>query len=437
MIEMLKAMIIDFQEAELATGVARRLKVETVPGKATVCIGVRRSGKSVFMCQIIQQLLDSGISRENILYLNFFDDRLHDLGRDKLKLILEAYFSLYPDKKSTEKIYCFFDEIQMVEGWEPFVDRLMRTEKCQVYITGSSARMLSKEVATHMRGRALSWEIFPFSFREFLDYKGIEIDKHLSTKNRLHIQKAFEAYWQTGGFPEVVGLEKHMRIKTHQEYFNTVLFRDLIERHDISHPKAVTDLSHWLVDNTASLYSINNLTGYLKSLGHKVPKSAVSDYLEWFEDAYFLFTVRIFDASLARSNTNPKKIYCIDHSMVTSVASGILVNSGHLLENLVFTALRRAYPNIYYHRTKSGREVDFIVQLKDRSKILIQVCETMADPQIRKREIAALGEAMLEMKMKSGTIVTRNEEEQIKVDAGEIAVVPAWNFLLNLSEPRE
>ena len=104
MIEMLKAMIIDFQEAELATGVARRLKVETVPGKATVCIGVRRSGKSVFMCQIIQQLLDSGISRENILYLNFFDDRLHDLGRDKLKLILEAYFSLYPDKKSTEKI---------------------------------------------------------------------------------------------------------------------------------------------------------------------------------------------------------------------------------------------------------------------------------------------------------------------------------------------
>jgi len=437
MIEMLKAMILDFQEAELATGVARRLKVETVPGKATVCIGVRRSGKSVFMCQIVQQLLDSGISQENILYLNFFDDRLHDLGRDKLKLILEAYFSLYPDKKNTEKIYCFFDEIQMVEGWEPFVDRLMRTEKCQVYITGSSARMLSKEVATHMRGRALSWEIFPFSFREFLDYKGIEIDRHLSTKNRLHIQKAFEAYWQTGGFPEVVGLEKHMRIKTHQEYFNTVLFRDLIERHDISHPKAVTDLSHWLVDNTASLYSINNLTGYLKSLGHKVPKSAVSDYLEWFEDAYFLFTVRIFDASLARSNTNPKKIYCIDHSMVTSVASGILVNSGHLLENLVFTALRRAYPNIYYHRTKSGREVDFIVQLKDRSKILIQVCETMADPQIRKREIAALGEAMLEMKMKSGTIVTRNEEEQIKVDAGGIAVVPAWNFLLNLSEPRE
>src|SRR3989339_1559642 len=131
----------------------------------------------------------------------------------------------------------FFDEIQVVSGWESFIDCLMRTEKCQVYITGSSARMLSKEIATQMRGRALSWEIFPFSFREFLDCKGIKTEKNLSTKNRLHVQKAFEEYWQTGGFQEVVGLEKSMRIKTHQVYFNSVLFRDLIERHDISHPK--------------------------------------------------------------------------------------------------------------------------------------------------------------------------------------------------------
>ena len=153
-----------------------------------------------------------------------------------------------------------------------------------------------------------------------------------------------------------------LRIKTHQEYFNAMLFRDLVERHDISHPKAVTDLAHWLVDNTGSLYSINNLTGYLKSLGHKAPKSAVSDYLEWFEDAYVLFTVRIFDASLARANTNPKKIYCVDHALVTSISSGILVNSGHLLENLVFTALRRVTPDIFYYKTKAGREVDFIVK---------------------------------------------------------------------------
>ncbi|MCF6267956.1 MAG: hypothetical protein L3J57_15670 [Desulfuromusa sp.] len=197
-----------------------------------------------------------------------------------------------------------------------------------------------------MRGRALSWEIFPFTFQEFLDYKGIESDAPLSSRKRLIIQKAFEGYWKTGGFPEVAGFEQMLRLKTHQEYFNAMLFRDLVERHDISHPKAVTDLAHRLVDNISSLYSINNLTGYLKSLGHKAPKASVSNYLEWFEDAYILFSVRIFDASLARANTNPKKIYCIDHALVTSVSSGILINSDHLLENLVFIALRRLTPEL-------------------------------------------------------------------------------------------
>jgi len=431
MIEILKEIILDFQEADLSTGVPRRIEVTPVAGKATVYIGVRRSGKSVFMFQLIKRLLDAGIPRQNILYLNFFDDRLYSLQHENPGVILEAYFSLYPEKKSTEKVYCFFDEIQVVSGWEPFIDRLMRTEKCEVTLTGSSAQMLSKEIATQMRGRALSWEIFPFSFREFLDFKGIISDGPLSTKKRLTIQKAFEEYWETGGFPEVVGLDRMLRIKIHQEYFNAMLFRDLVERHDIAHPKAVKDLAHWLVENTAALYSINNLTGYLKSLGHNAPKSAISDYLEWFDDAYILFTVRIFDASLARANTNPKKIYFIDHALVTSVSSGILVNSGHLLENLVFIALRRITPDIFYYKNKSGREVDFIAQRPDRSRILVQVCESMADPQTRKREITALSEAMTELGLKEGSIVSRKDEEQLHVESGIINVVPVWRFLLS------
>jgi len=437
MLDILKEMILDFQEIDIPTGVPRRVDISPVSGKTTVCIGVRRSGKSTFMFQLMQRLQDSGVSRRNILYLNFFDDRLHSLHHDSLGVILEAYFSLYPEKKNAEKVYCFFDEIQVVPGWEPFIDRLMRTEKCEVYITGSSAQMLSREIATQMRGRALSWEIFPFSFREFLDYKGIESDGPFSTKKRLTIRKAFEEYWETGGFPEVAGLDRMLRIKTHQEYFNAMLFRDLVERHDISHPKAVTDLAHWLMDNTGSLYSVNNLTGYLKSLGHKAPKSAVSDYLEWFEDAYVLFTVRIFDASPARANTNPKKIYCVDHALVTSISSGILVNSGHLLENLVFTTLRRITPDIYYYKTKAGREVDFIAQQQDRSRMLVQVCESMADPQTRKRETTALAEAMAELKLAQGAIVTRGEEEQIQVESGKIDVVPAWRFLLSVQNVQE
>lgn len=433
MINLLKEIILDSHEAALPTGVPRRVDVTPVSGKATVCIGVRRSGKSTFMFQLMQRLFAAGVQRQNILYLNFFDDRLHRLQHDHLGIILEAYFSLFPEKKNTEKIYCFFDEIQVVPGWEPFIDRLMRTEKCEVYITGSSAQMLSREIATQMRGRALSWEMFPFSFREFLDCKGIEHDGPLSTRKRLMVQKAFEEYWQTGGFPEVAGLDRLLRIKTHQEYFHAMLFRDLVERHDISHPKAVADLAHWLVDNTASLYSVNSLTGYLKSLGHKAPKPAVSDYLAWFEDAYVLFTVRIFDASLARTHTNPKKIYCIDHALVTSVSSGILVNSGHLLENLVFISLRRITPDIFYFKSRAGREVDFIALMPDRSRMLVQVCETMADPQTRKREVTALTEAMAELQLAEGLIVTRGDEEQIQVEAGKISVVPAWRFLLQLS----
>jgi len=160
----------------------------------------------------------------------------------------------------------------------------------------------------------------------------------------------------------------------------------------------------------------------------------VSDYLGWFEDAYFLFTVRIFDASLARSNTNPKKIYCIDHALVTSVSSGILVNSGHLLENLVFKALRRIHPEIYYYRTKTGREVDFIVPLCGRPPMLLQVCGSLAEPQTRKRETAALSEAMVELGLKNGIIVTRNEEERIDSETGTIEVIPAWRYLLDLPE---
>jgi len=386
------------------------------------------------MFQLIQRLLASGVSRQNILYLNFFDDRLHALQHENLGVILEAYFSLYPEKKNTETVYCFLDEIQVVLGWEPFIDRLMRTEKCEVYLTGSSARMLAKEIATQMRGRALSWELFPFSFREYLDYKGLDSHDPLSTKKRLTIQNAFEEYWETGGFPEVLGLESRLRIKIHQEYWGAMLFRDLVERHDISHPKAVADLAHWLVDNSGSLYSINNLTGYLKSLGHKVPKSTVADYLEWFHDAYIMFTVRIYDASLARANSNPKKVYCIDHSLVRSVASGILVNSGHLLENLVFVALRRVTPDIYYYKTRTGREVDFITRSQDQSHTLVQVCESLADPRTHKRETVALAEAMSELGLDHATIVTRGDETHLTVDSGIIHVVPIWRFLLDFEK---
>ena len=436
MLEVLKALILDFQEGSLETGVPRRLGVRAVPGKATVCIGVRRSGKTTFFFQLIDRLLKKGVSRENILYLNFFDDRLHGLEREGLGLVVDAYFSLFPEKKNKEKVYFFFDGVQAVRGWEPFVDRLMRTERCQVYLTGSSAKMLSKEIATQMRGRALTWEVFPFSFREFLDFQGVALSRGFSSRTKALVRKGFEDYWERGGFTETAGVDGRLRVRIHQEYFHAILYRDLVERHDISHPRAVLDLARRLVDHVGSLYTVNSLFGYLKSLGHKLPKTAVSDYLDWFEDAFFLFTVRKFDASYARSKVNPKKIFCVDHALVRSVGSGVLVNSGHLLENLVFLGLRRYGAEVFYFRTRRGREVDFLVQGLGGDPLLVQVCETLADPETRKRELAALEEAMAELGLGKGMVVTRNEEGEIRSSSGEIRILPAWRFLLDLPEGR-
>lgn len=432
MLDTIRSIILDLQELDLKTGVPRRLEITSVPGKATILIGVRRSGKSTCLFQIMDRLKKDGVRRENILYLDFFDDRLHDLHQGDLGRITEAYYSLYPTKKNTETVYCFFDEIQMLEGWEPFVDRLLRTEQCEIYLTGSSSKMLSREIATQMRGRAVSWELFPFSFREFLDFKGIVVDGPLSTAKRLMVQKAFDEYFETGGFPEVAGLSSRIRLRIHQEYFQAILFRDLVERYDVSHPRAISDLAHRLMDNVASLYSVNSLTAYLRSLGHKIPKTSVSDYLQWFEDAHFLFTVRLYDTSLTRSNANPKKIYCVDHGLVTSTSSGILVNSGHLLENLVFVSLRRMTSSIGYFKTEKAGEVDFVARRADRSLMLVQVCESLANPGTRKREIRSLDQAMTELGLGSSFIVTRNQQEDVDVGGRRVKIVPAWRFLLDL-----
>jgi len=391
------------------------------------------------MRQTIRRLLDRGVPRRNIVEINFFDDRLHGLRHSGPGLVAEAYYSLYPEIKSKETVYFFFDEIQEIAGWEPFVDRLLRSEKCQVYMTGSSARMLSGEIATQMRGRALAWELFPFSFPEFLDRNQIAADLQLSSRKRLLVEKAFGEFWAAGGFPEVFGLSEAMRVAIHQEYLKAVILRDVVERHDVSHPRAVADLAHRLLDNVAALHSVNRLTGFLKSLGHKVPKASVSDYLDWFEEAYFLFPVRLYDPSLSRSMANPRKVYCVDHALVTSTSSGILVNSGHLLENLAFVAIRRDCQDVYYYRTRTGKEVDFVVPRRGAPPLLLQVCESLADPGTRKREIDALAEAMRELDLGSALVVTRSETDRLHVGGRTVDVVPVWRFLLerisNVSPP--
>ena len=222
LLTLLKEMIADFQADPPEVGAERSLRLQTMPRKATVCIGVRRSGKTTLLFQHIRRLLDDGIPMENIVYLNFFDDRLRSLNRDSLHLVSEAYYSLFPEKKGTEKVWFFLDELQCVPGWEAYADRLLRTENCEVFISGSSAQLLSSEIATQMRGRSLSWELFPFSFAEFVRARGVNPSSPPTSKRRLTLIKLFDAYWQTGGFPEVLGTSDRIRVMTHQEYLNAM-----------------------------------------------------------------------------------------------------------------------------------------------------------------------------------------------------------------------
>ena len=438
--EILSEIILDSLEFRPDAGIPRSLEITHISGKATICTGVRRAGKSTYLFQVIDRLVSDGVDPRNILYLNLFDDRLHGLGSDNLHLILEAYYGLYPEKKNRETVYFFFDEIQVVPGWESFVDRLLRSEKSEVWLSGSSAEMLSKEIGTRMRGRALSWEIFPFSFEEFLRGRDVEVATaaggKVSTGTRLLLQREFEEYRSRGGFPEVVNLERRLRVKVHQEYFNAILYRDMVERHNISHPNALLDLAHRLVANVGSLYSLNKLKSYLDSLGHTVPKGSISDYLRWFEDAYFLFSLQIYDASVARRKANPRKIYAIDHGLVTSISHRILVNTGHLLENMIFVGLRRVTPEIYYYRTEKGHEVDFIYIMPDGSRHLLQVAASLDAGETEEREVRALRSAMKEIGVDRGTIVTLSEERVIEVDEGVVEVVAAWRFLLRHDRQR-
>jgi len=421
--------LLDGQDRDLTVGTRRHLRYEWVSGKAFVCIGVRRCGKSTLLDQIMHALVEEGVSRQNILYVNFFDDRLDAQRHGQLGDVIEAYYDLYPAKRGREKVYCFLDEIQMCEQWEPFVERLLRAENCEVFLTGSSSRMLSKEIATQMRGRAVTWELFPFSFREFLDRRSIPYAR-ISSRVGSSIRQGFAAFWECGGFPEVADMSARLRLMTHQEYFKTIVHRDVVERNDAAHPQAVLDLALRLINQVGSMYSINSLTGYLKSLGHKTTKTFVGACTAWLEDAYVLFPVKIFHPSLSVQNANTRKIYCADHAMVRSVSSGVLVNAGHLLENLVFCHLRSMTNRIHYYRTGKGREVDFIWQRDGVDWQLVQVCETLVAPDTRNREIAALQDAMLECKIGEATIVTRNEDEKIETAEGIIRVVPVWRYLL-------
>ena len=406
----------------------REQQIEVLDGVVTIVMGVRRCGKSTLMETIMEKLVNDGVPRENIVWINFADERLLSLRQGGWDTIHNVYYSTYPEKRRKEKVYFFFDEIQIYPNWELFVERLRRDENCEIYITGSSARMLAKEIGTCLRGRTLSWELFPFSFSEYLIRCGVT-KAIKGSDRRLATQKAWEGYKAEGGFPAVFGTSPTMRRQLHQEYFNALLLRDVIERYDIRYPQVMRHLANRIINGMGTLFSVRKVHDELKSLGYTVSRETITQFLQWLEDAYFIFSIPAYSASIAKQAREFRKIYCIDHSMAASLSTQILKNQGQLLENMVFCALRRLTPDIFYYKTSENYEVDFIAILKTGEKILVQVCHAFNALETRNRELRALISAMKETNQQRAYIITDNYREIIPLDTGEIHILPASEFM--------
>lgn len=413
---------------EILPGIPRALQAEVLPGKATVLMGIRRSGKTTVLSQWMAGLRSQGVSRRNILHLDFFDERLAGFGPDHFQSIVDVFLADGGPIKG--KVHAFFDEIQETTGWEGFVHRIQQNLGWQVYLTGSSSRMLSKEIATRMRGRSLSYELFPFSFREYLQALRLPPSPQ-DAVSRAAILAACDRYLEEGGFPESVDISETARIRLHQEYFSTVLQRDLILRNDSPHPVAVRDLALKLMQDNACLHSVNRLAAALQAAGHSASKTFVAGCLDWMHDAFVFFPVPIFTRSESKRQANPRKWYCVDTGLVRSVASRFTQNEGRTLETAVFLHLRRRGLEIAYHRTQSAREVDFVYRDEAGKARLLQVCWNMEDAGTREREISALTEAIRELKPAKAAIITHRQEEILEASGMRVPVIPAWRFLLD------
>lgn len=429
--EEIKEIIADFHQRKIPP-LTRRETVWKIPAnKILSFMGVRRSGKTYSFYQIMDDLIAKGVSIQDILFINFEDDRLSPIDTKDLPILLSTYYELYPQKKDS-KVYAFFDEVQNVPGWERFVRRVNETENIRLHITGSSSKMLSKELSTTLRGRTVAYEVFPFSFTEYLAFKNIE-RKTTSSKDKAQAVKAFNDYLLKGGFPEILDCLENERIDILQEYINLIIYKDLIERHNIQNHALVKYLIQHFFANISSLLSVNKLYKDLKSQGYKASKDTLFNYLSHLEDAYCFFTVPIFSESIRTQHVNPRKIYAIDHGLVSACTWMPRENIGRLLENLVFTHLRRISPwrNIFYYKTEKGSEIDFVIEEKGRVTSLIQVCATLEEKETRERETKALFEAMDELKIKSAIIITRNESETINKGKKKIHIIPAWRWLID------
>jgi uncharacterized protein len=366
-----------------------------LPGKATAVVGMRRAGKTTFLHQIRRERLAAGTDRERLPYVNFEDERLVGLGPEQLHLIIEDYYRRYPAYRGREAVTWCFDEIQVVPGWERFVRRLLDTEEPEVFVTGSSAALLSREIATALRGRA--WEVIlhPFSFEEALRHNGADVPARpelMDSARRSSLESGFLDYLRKGGFPEAQGLDDPSRYQLLTDYVDVAMLRDVVERHGVTNVAGLRWLVRRLLSNAAGLFSVEKYYQALRSQGLSISKDTVHALVAHLQDCFLVRTVWMESTSERQRMVNPRKAYPIDPGLIPVYDRSGRSNVGHALETTVLLELERRRAEVTYVRTPNGREVDFFVRTPGGSAELIQVCADARNSATAERELRALQE---------------------------------------------
>ena len=390
----------------------------------TTITGPRRCGKTSLMLKLLDEKR-AIVSRDRCVYINFEDDRLYPLELSDLQDFIDTYYELYPDNKK-EQVYLFLDEIQVVPQWELFVRRIYDKENIRLYLSGSSSKLLSSEIATSLRGRTITVEMFPLSFAEYLSFNKVKQDIY-SAQWRPKIINLLDNYLLYGGFPELTGQPKELHFPTLSEYFNMILYRDLIERYNIANPSLLKIFLRHCVRNPATLLSMTKTLNDFKSMGLSTSRNTLYDYFDYFQECYSLFTVSVYRKSFKEQQVNPKKIYVVDNGFYS--AHQFNPDKGKLYENVVFLHLRRSYKEIFYYKGK--QEVDFCFETHNGIQ-LINVSYDLSNRETKEREINGLCEAMETLSVKQSQLITSSLEETIETPFGRIQVIPLYKWLLQL-----
>ncbi len=384
-----------------------------------VITGVRRSGKSTLLYQMIDNLL-SHVHPEQILMINFEDEALE-------KYSLDAIYAAYVSARPSKDVYLFLDEVNRKEGWEKWVrKRYDLRELKHIFVTGSSSFLLKGEYSSLLTGRNIKLDVFPLSFREFLDFSGLGVqDPHsLSSLKVSKVKGILRRYVESGGFPEAFSKKGLDRRKLLTNYYEDIIFRDVADRHNIV-AKRVRELANFLITNIANVVSYRSIRN---SLGMGL--ETISNYLTWLEESYLIFQLPFFSYSLKEQQVRPGKVYCIDTGLRNAICLRFSEDIGRLVENLVFIELRRRGKEVYYWRDKKQREIDFVVREGLKPKELLQVCYDIEDKETHEREVKALVNGLKTFGLREGVVITGDYHGEDEIDGRLIRYKPLWMWLL-------